>query len=204
MVELLPDTRNFQPSLADTPDPQVCVTAWTDRKLFVIVVTVPGPILYSTNPWFATDIANRYRGGVYFAWVCEYFDIVTAPAGSAAAKIAPSSNPARIYRNLSEECAGEEGHSPVIKNYKKTFTRLAKEWLAKGDIDKTQFDEIIANIRATSWKTWKPVLYVIPRAPIEAGGRLISVRRPDRGAYGPELQIIDLLRDEFDIIEIGT
>jgi hypothetical protein len=163
---------------------------------------VPGPILYSTNPWFATEVAEKYRGGIYFAWVCEYFDTNTAPSSSAAARIAPSSNPRRISQLLAEECEGEEGHSPTIQGHKKTFGRLAKEWLAKNEVTKDQYDEIIASVRAKSWKIWKPVLYVIPRQPIELAGRLLSVPRDARGAYGPELQILDLRRDEFDIIVI--
>lgn len=166
-----------------------------------IVFFLPGPVLYSTNPWFATDIAERYRDGVYFAWVCECYDASTALAGSTAALIAPSSNPRRIYRLLSEECAGEEGHSPTIKGHKKTFTRLAKEWLADGSLTKDQYDEILASIRAPSWRIWRPVLYVIPRAPV--AHRLVEVRRPGRAGFGPELQIPDLRRDEFDIIELA-
>jgi hypothetical protein len=107
---------------------------------------MPGPVLYSTNPWFATEIAEKYRGGRYFAWVCECFDSATAPTGSAAARIAPSSNPRRIYQLLAEECAAEEGHSSTITGYKKTFTRLAKEWFAKNEIDKNQYDEILASV----------------------------------------------------------
>jgi hypothetical protein len=45
-------------------------------------------------------------------------------------------------------------------------------------------------------------LYVIPRAPIEAAGRLRSGPRQDRAGYGPEQQVIDLRSDEFDIIEV--
>lgn len=161
-----------------------------------------GPILYSANPWFATEVAEKYRGGTYFAWVCECFDTTKAPNASAAARTAPSSNPRRIYQLLAEECAGEEGHSPAITRYKRTFRRLATEWLAKSEITKLQYDEIVASVKATSWKIWKPVLYVIPRQPIETAERLLSVPRVDRAAYGPELQIVDLRPDEFDIIEI--
>lgn len=164
---------------------------------------VPGPILYSTNPWFATDIAERYRGGSYFAWVYECFDTATAPAGSAAALIAPSSNPRRIYGLLAEECAAEEAHSPTIKGHKKTFSRLAKEWVADGSLSKDQYDEILASVRATSWRIWRPVLYIIPRNPIEAAGRLRSVPRSARAGYGPELQVQGLTRNEFDIIELA-
>jgi hypothetical protein len=174
-----------------------------ERPGCCIVAYVPGPVLYSTNPWVATDIAERYRGGVYFAWVCECYDTATALAGSAAAAIAPSSNPRRIYRLLAEEYAAEEGHSPTIRGYKKTFSRLAKEWLADRSLTKDQYDEILASIRAPSWRIWRHVLYVIPRAPIVAAGRLTEVRRIDRAGYGPELQIRDLRRDEFDIIELA-
>jgi hypothetical protein len=38
--------------------------------------------------------------------------------------IAPTSSPRRIYRNLYEEWKAQDEHSLVIKQYKKTFTRL--------------------------------------------------------------------------------
>lgn len=161
---------------------------------------MPGPILYSTNPWFATDIALRYRGGSHFAWVCECFDSKKAPAGSAAALIAPSSNPWRIYNQLREDCDNEDKHSSLIQGYKKTFSRLAKGWFGDGTLNKDQYDEIIATVKGLSWNIWRPVLYVIPRAGIES--RLRSVSISARAGYGPELQIADLQPHEFDIIEI--
>jgi hypothetical protein len=164
---------------------------------------MPGPVFYSANPWFATDVSDRYRDGVYFAWVCECFDSATAPAGSAASMIAPSSNPRRIYQLLAEECDNEEENSPTIKGHRKTFTRLAKQWYAAGEITKDQSDEIIASARTRSWRIWRPVLYVIPIAPIISAGRLKAVRRSERAGYGPEQQIVDLRRDEFDIIEFA-
>jgi len=163
---------------------------------------VSSPILYSTNPWYATEIAVRYKGGVHFAWVCDHFDARCAPPGSAAALIAPSSNPCRIYQKLLEDTTKQDEHSALIKGYKKTFARLAKDWLSDGSLVKNQYDEIIASLRGKSWRIWRPVLYVIPRLPIESVGRLVPVRRGSRAAHGPELQIVDLRRDEFDIIEL--
>jgi hypothetical protein len=161
-----------------------------------------GPILYSTNPWFATNIAMKYRSGVHFAWVCECFDPASAGASSVTAMIAPSSNPCRIYRTLREEYKAEEEHSPLIKGFRKTFVRLANDWAATGGITDAHRDEIIASVRAKSWRIWRPVLYVIPRNPIETAGRLVSVPRSSRAGYGSELQIKDLHRDEFDILEL--
>jgi len=116
--------------------------------------------------------------------------------------IAPSSNPKRIYERLLEDCRNEEGHSDRIRGYKKTFTRLARGWLSDGSITKEQHDEILASVRSPSWKIWRPVLYVIPRAPIEAGKRLKLVRVPDRAAFGPEMTIEDLHVSEYDVIEL--
>jgi hypothetical protein len=163
-----------------------------------------GPVLYSANPWFSTDIAARYRGGVTFAWVCEYYDARKAPAGSAAALIAPSSNPWRIHRDLAEDYRRFDQHSALIRGYRKTFARLAKGWLGTGDLTMDQYSEITAAIRGKAWNIWRPVLYVIPRAPIETSGRLLSVPYTLRAAYGPELQIVDLRREEFDWIELET
>jgi len=162
-----------------------------------------GPILYSTNPWFATDIALRYRRGVHFAWVCEYFDSEEAPAGSAAALIAPSSNPRRIYNQLREDCEKEDKHSSLIAGYKRTFSKLAKGWFGDASLNRDQYDEIMATVRAPSWKIWRPVLYVIPRSEINPS-RLKSVKIGARAAYGPELQIADLQPHEFDKIELST
>jgi hypothetical protein len=134
-------------------------------------------VLYSTNPWFARDVASRYRGGVHFAWVCEYFDARVAPPGSAAAGIAPSANPCQIYRKLLEDTQKQDEHSHLVKEYKKKFIRLARDWFSDGSLTQNQHDEIIAAVRAPTWTIWRPVLYVIPREPIESGGRLISVPR---------------------------
>jgi hypothetical protein len=161
-----------------------------------------GPLLYLANPWFATEIASRYRGGNYFAWVCEYFDTNHAPAGSAGALIAPSSNPRKIYDDLLQEHNAEEEHSRIIKDHKKTFRRLAKQWLADGVIGQDQYDEIVASVNATSWRIWKPVLYIIPRAAIDPS-RIQEVQRKDRAGYGPEYRIIDLKRHEFDIVDLS-
>jgi hypothetical protein len=95
----------------------------------------------------------------------------------------------------------EDGHSALIKRYKKTFRLLAKGWLANSSISNADYDELAAVLSSNSWRIWRPVLYVIPRSPIETAGRLLPVVRPSRAAYGPELQIKDLMGSEFDAIE---
>ena len=159
------------------------------------------PVLYSTNPWIAHQFAIDYRGGLHHVWCSEYYDPTRAPGGSAGAAIAPSFSPKELFGELARDCAREDNNSHHIKRYRKTFRRLAAEWLAAVEITRDQHDEIVATIKAPSWKIWRPQLYVIPRAPIELAGRLTRVPRKDRAAYGPELRILDLREHEFDIIE---
>jgi hypothetical protein len=134
---------------------------------------VAGPVLYSTNTWISHEIAMRYRGGRHFAWCSEYYDPTTAPTGSAAAAIAPSSSPKGIYDTLHGDCAREDTHSNLIKGYRKTFRRLAARWLADGDLSQTYHDEIVAIVKSQSWKIWRPVLFVIPRDIVS--GRVVEV-----------------------------
>ena len=95
-----------------------------------------GLAFYSTNPWFASEVATKYLGGNHFAWVSEFFDTEReAPAGSAGHLIAPSSNPLNIYEDLLHECNAEEEHSRIIRDHRKTFQRLAKDY-GSGTIDK--------------------------------------------------------------------
>jgi hypothetical protein len=162
---------------------------------------VTGPVLYSANPWITYDIVTRYRKGVFFVWCSEYFDSSSAIGGSAGRAIAPSSCPKEIYNQLQKAWDNEDKHNALVTGYIKTFKRLAKVWLADGSISQTESEEIIGTVKSGSFKIWRPTLYVIPKEPIVAAGRLISVPPNKRAAYGPELQISDLQQHEFDMIE---
>ncbi len=157
-----------------------------------------GPVLYSTNSWIAHEFATRYRGGSHFVWCSEHYDPHSAPAGSAAAAIAPSSSPKGIYDTLRGDCDREDRHSSLIRGYRKTFLRLAKTWLADKSISKQQYDEIVSTVKSNSWRIWRPVLFVIPEEPVRS--RIVHVAHPGRAGYGPEMQIHDLKSTEFDVI----
>lgn len=159
-----------------------------------------GPVLYSTNPWIAHQLTKEYLNGIHYVWCSEYFDPAMAPPGSVCSAIAPSSSPKGIFEALKRDCDNEDTHSALIKNYRKTFKRLAKNWLADSTIGKSDHEEILARLKSNSWKIWRPVLYVIPRENIDKGNRLIKVPLKYRASIGPELQIHDLALHEFDII----
>jgi hypothetical protein len=46
----------------------------------------------------------------------------------------------------------KEEHSRIIRDHRKTFKRLAKQWLADGTIVRDQYEEIVASVSAKSWR----------------------------------------------------
>ena len=145
----------------------------------------------------------KYRGGFFYAWCSEHLDATIEPGISSAHFIPDNSRPLWIYNHVHRAAHGEDQGNAKIKNYRKTFRSLARNWFAKGEITQEQHDEIIANVRVGSWRIWRPVIYFIPRAPIESTpGRLKLAPRASRGAYGEEFIISDLRRDEFDVVTL--
>ena len=161
-----------------------------------------GPILYSTNPSYAYDVGMRYRGGKFFVWCGEEFDSRHVARASGASLVAASSDPRTIYEQLAHAVTSEDHHDSRIKGYRRTFKRLAAEWASNGLITAAQRAEIEAVVKMQSWTIWRPLLYVIPRAPIESRGGLVTVAPGRRAAAGIELQIMDLDHSEFDKIEL--
>jgi hypothetical protein len=147
----------------------------------------------------------RYRGGIFYAWCSEHLDAAIAPGISSALFIPESSRPLWIYNHVRRAAHDEDQGNEKIKSYRKTFRSLARDWFARGDITQAQRDEIIASVRPGSWRIWRPVIYVIPRAPIEATSRRLNLApRAFRGAYGEEFIISDLRRSEFDVVTLDA
>jgi hypothetical protein len=161
-----------------------------------------GPILYSTNPFFSIDVARRYRGERFYAWCSEVFSEGQQAGNAPSSMVAASSDPMTIYEQLHRAVSSEDRNDKRIQGYKKTFRRLASAWLDGGEITQEQHDEIKAACNQTRWRMRRPLLYVIPRAPVEAAGRLQLVPVNRRAGPGNEFIIPDLAPPEFDIIEL--
>ncbi len=158
-----------------------------------------GPILYSANPWFAHEMAKRFRDGRHLVWCSEHYDPTQQHGVSAGRAIAPSSSPKGIFETLRGDCEREDSHSALIANYRKKFKRLANVWHADEGMSKEDRDEIHQIVKLPSWRIWRPVLYVIPRSLVAE--RLCAVGANERAGYGPEFRIYDLMPHEFDVIE---
>jgi hypothetical protein len=158
-------------------------------------------LLYSTNVYLKFLIQQIYRGDVHYIWCSENCDSKTLSSYSPGALVAPSSNPADIYREIKRDVTNQDRHSAKINGQKATLSSLAVKWEQAGEITTVQKDDIIYLINSADFLLWRPLLYVIPRtAHIEA--RLQHVPMAQRAGVGPEFIIPDLARDEFDIIEL--
>lgn len=158
------------------------------------------PVLYSTNVFLKLLICERYRNDVHYVWCSECFDSKKERKYSHLSKVAPSSNPADIYRELRRDVEGKDLHSAKINAQKAELKALAIKWEIAGEIQPEDKEDIIFKIDTASLEEWSPLIYVIPRAPVQ--DRLQLVRMKERGAFGNEYIISDLHRSEFDVIEL--
>lgn len=147
--------------------------------------------LYSTNPAISHEIAEEYLNNKHYVWCADDFE----PLG------APSSSPKEIYRNLLKDCDGEDTHSFLISNYKKTFRRLVSTWYSSNIITQLDKDDILATVNSASWRIWRPQLYIINKSKILPANRIHLVPTSQRAARGEEWKILDLDSSEFEILE---
>jgi hypothetical protein len=100
-------------------------------------------LLYSTNVYLKQYIQRSYRGDIHYVWCSEQFDSGRAGAYTTAALVAPSSDPADIYRELKKDVKGHDKHSAKISSQKVTLIRLAEEWFNAGQLSQNDRDEIL-------------------------------------------------------------
>lgn len=156
-------------------------------------------LLYSTNVFLKLLIQQIYRNDVHYVWCSEYFDSKKLSAYTSGVLVAASSNPADIYRDLQHAVQTHDNHNAKIISQKASFISLATTWESDGEISTTQKDDIIYMVTTATFDLWRPLLYVIPRAPVEPQLQLVPVHK--RAGLGNEYIIPSLNRSEFDVIE---
>jgi hypothetical protein len=161
---------------------------------------LPGPLLYSTNPFLKLLIQEKYRKDVHYVWCSEAFDSTKHGQYSSLSLVAPSSDPCAIFKTLRDELARGERHGTKIPQVQASLKALAVQWRDAGDISEDDAEEIIYMTDNATAREWRPLVYVIPRAPVAA--RLQPVAIAKRASLGPEYVICDLARHEFDVIEL--
>ena len=155
-------------------------------------------VLYSTNTWLAYAIAERFYGGVHFAWCSPVYD------GRKAAphvNIPPTSSPAELYRLLVEEVERGERHSALMKNNREGILRGAEAKRAASVITAADWDEIGNTVRLSHPSDFRPVLYVIPYERVR--GAAVPVPVPERAhPLSVEYRLEALPRESFDMLEL--
>jgi hypothetical protein len=158
------------------------------------------PLLYSTNVLLKLLIQERFRRDIHYIWCSEHFDSSTLPKYSVSSNIAPSSNPADIYKELKIAVEKNDKHCYKIKEQKLSFKNLALDWETKGEITADDKEEIIYWVDNASFDQWRPLIYITPYELVKS--RLQKVPPDKRASMGMEYIIPDLSRDEFGIIEL--
>jgi hypothetical protein len=111
----------------------------------------------------------------------------------------PSSNPAEIYENLKASTLDRADFAcPTIVRVKLSLKERALEWLRDG-LTLKDAQDILYRLDHAAITDWRPLLYVIQRASVEA--RLVEVP-PDKRANPTSMEwtLSDLAPDEFDVL----
>jgi len=158
------------------------------------------PLLYSTNVFLKLLICERFAGDLHYAWCSECFDSTSLARYTLSAQLAPTSNPADIYRDLQKAVARRDRHSYKINEQRVSLKNLALQWETTEQVTTQEKQEIIYMIDNADFSDWRPLLYIIPRAAVE--DRLKIVPPEKRASLGPEYIVANLKRSEFDVLEL--
>ena len=156
--------------------------------------------LYSTYTWLAFTINQRYYGGLHYIWCTPHFDPGSPFLGVPSA-VPPTSSPKVIYYSLYDEVAAGDRHSAKVAQNRLGLQRGADIQFRNGVIDAAARDEILTIIDVAELRDFRPLLFVIPFAPVAA--LVKQVRIKDRAHPLSEEYILERLsRDAFDVLEI--
>ena len=146
----------------------------------------------------AYAIAERFYGGVHYAWCSPVFDGTTTPVHI---NIPPTSSPAELYRNLWQEVRRGEMHSAAIKQNREGILRGARSRLDAGLISSVVYDQIVRMLNYASVADFRAILYVIPFDRV--ADRAAEVEVEERAhPLSPEYRVEHLPRECFDMIEL--
>jgi hypothetical protein len=156
-------------------------------------------VLWSTNTYLKNRIQQQFHGGRHYVWCSPVFEGAALPRYAIGSVQPASSDPATIYRQLHRAVSTRDAGNEKIASQKKILKALAVKWHKDGAISQDQRDEIVAMITKSELIDWRPLIYVIPYPAVAA--RVHLVPRPRRASHEPEYILVDLVEEEFHIIE---
>jgi hypothetical protein len=157
-------------------------------------------MLYSTNVFLKLILQEKYQRDLHYAWCSDHWDSQALSRYASSSQVAPSANPADIFREIKRDVDRGDLHSPKLAAQKASFIARAHEWEKARSITTTDREDIIYMVEHATSKDWRPLIYVVRREAVAK--RLQAVPAHQRAGIGDEYIIPDLARTEFDILEL--
>ena len=155
-------------------------------------------LLYSANTWLAYTISQTYYREEHYVWCNPHANSRWLPAGLA--PLPPSSSPGEIYLSFHADIGGGDLHSAKISQNKEGILKGAKIKRMAGIISEEQQAEIEAIAAKAELRDFRPLLFVIPFAPV--ADRVEAVPVALRASlFHEEYTIERLPRRLFDVVE---
>ena len=159
---------------------------------------MPPTLLYSTNTWLAYTISQTYYHAEHYVWCSQHPNSRWLPAGLA--PLPPSSSPGDLYLSFHADIRGGDLHSDKIEQNRRGVLKGAKVKRAAGIISEGQFDDIEEIVGTAGLRDFRPLLFVIPFAPVADRVEAVPVARR-ASLFHEEYTIERLSRSLFDVIE---
>jgi hypothetical protein len=161
---------------------------------------MPRPlILYSCCTWLAYMVSQKYYGALHYVWCTPHFDPNSPFSGESA--VPPTSSPREIYANLHKEIARGDRHSEKIAQNKLGILRGANIKRKYNVITVEQRDEITTIVKSSQLGDYRPLLFVIPFAPVAKRIKQVPIRAR-ANPLSEEYILENLKRSAFDVLEI--
>jgi hypothetical protein len=149
-------------------------------------------------------ISKTWRNDIHYVWCSSYFDPAAHGPFHVGSLIPATSSPAAIYKDLARATAStgsfDKHNGNIIRQRSGLLDRIEK-WRAAGEIADSDADEAIAYVSSDDRSIWRPLLYIIPCAGLDAA-RVTRVHPKQRAGLGPEYTIPDLAGTEFEWISL--
>lgn len=155
-------------------------------------------VLYSTNSWLAYRINQRYYGQEHYVYCSPFFSARSRTPQDLTNPV--TTQPAHIYRRFREEAESGDLHGPTISGNRIGIIRGANAKESDSVISAAERVEIHAIVRQAETRDFRPLLYVIPFASLEADLDDVPVSQRAH-PLSEEYIIRGLPRSQFDVLE---
>ena len=158
-------------------------------------------LFYSTNTKIAFFISEQFYNSIHFVWCSPVYDPQKLNKYDYRSKIPVSSSPYRIYKQLLDDVKTGDKHSTKIEQNKTGLKKGAAIMRQKEIIDDIDFARILSIIDSAELNEFVPILYLIPESLVFEKIKSVEIESI-ANPLSSEFQIQELLRNEFEIIEL--